>query len=69
MSKKPITKVADKLIKVSECVNVYFYDNAYMVEVTGRDNNDDWSNIKLVCKDMDEVVKVLQEVESLERES
>ncbi len=69
MPKKPITKVADKLTKVSECVNVYFYDNAYMVEVTGRDKNDDWANIKLVCKDMDEVVKVLQEVESLERES
>ena len=69
MAKKNITKVADKLAKVGECVNVYFYDNAYMVEVTGRDNNDDWSNIKLVCKDMDEVVKVLQEVESLERES
>jgi len=69
MSKKLITKVADKLIKVSECVNVYFYDNAYMVEVTGRDKNDDWANIKLVCKDMDEVTKVLQEVESLERES
>ena len=69
MSKKLITKVADKLTKVSECVNVYFYDNAYMVEVTGRDKNDDWANIKLVCKDMDEVVKVLQEVESLERES
>lgn len=69
MSKKPITKVADKLTKVGECVNVYFYDNAYMVEVTGRDKNDDWANIKLVCKDMDEVVKALQEVESLERES
>ena len=69
MPKKPITKVADKLTKVSECVNVYFYDNAYMVEVTGRDKNDDWSNIKLVCKDMDEVVKVLQDVETLERES
>lgn len=69
MSKKPITKVADKLTKVGECVNVYFYDNAYMVEVTGRDKNDDWANIKLVCKDMDEVIKVLQEVETLERES
>ncbi len=69
MSKKPITKVSDKLTKVSECVNIYFYDNAYMVEVTGRDTSDDWSNIKLVCKDMDEVVKVLHEVESLERDS
>lgn len=69
MPNKSITKVSDKLSKVSECVNIYFYDNAYMVEVTGRDNKDDWSNIKLVCKDMDEVVRVLQEVESLERES
>ena len=69
MSKKPITKVADKLTKVSECVNVYFYDNAYMVEVTGRDKNDDWSNIKLVCKDLSDVVNVLEEVETLERES
>ena len=69
MPKKPITKVSDKLTKVSECVNVYFYDNAYMVEVTGRDNNDDWSNIKLVAKSLDEVVTILQEVETLERES
>lgn len=69
MPKKPITKVSDKLTKASECVNVYFYDNAYMVEVTGRDKNDDWCNVKLVCKDLGEVVKVLEEVETLERES
>ena len=69
MPKKPITKVADKLTKVSECVNVYFYDNAYMVEVTGRDKKDDWCNVKLVCKDLNEVVKVLEEVETLEREN
>jgi hypothetical protein len=68
MPKKPIAKVSDKLVKVSECVNVYFYDNAYMVEVTGRDSNDDWSNVKLVCKDLDEVKATLEEVESLPRE-
>lgn len=69
MPKKLLTKVSDKLVKASECVNVYFYDNAYMVEVTGRDDNDDWSNIKLVCKDLNEVVKVLEDVESLPRDS
>ncbi len=68
MAKKPITKVSDKLTKVSECVNVYFYDNAYMVEVTGRDSNDDWCNVKLVCKDLDEVKATLEEAESLPRE-
>ena len=69
MAKKTITKVADKLAKVGECVNVYFYDNAYMVEVSGRDKNDDWSNVKLVCRDLNEVQAALEEVDSLPRES
>jgi isopentenyl diphosphate isomerase/L-lactate dehydrogenase-like FMN-dependent dehydrogenase len=68
MPKKPITKVADKLTKVGECVNIYFYDNAYMVEVTGRDYSDDWANVKLVAKSLDEVTSILLEVESLPRE-
>lgn len=69
MSKKPVTKVSDKLSKAGECVNVYFYDNAYMVEVNGRDKNDDWTNVKLVCRTLDEVKTVLEEAESLPRES
>lgn len=62
-------KIGDKLAKVGECVNVYFYDNAYMVEANGRDKNDDWCAVKLMCKDLDEVQKLLQEVDSLPRDS
>lgn len=62
-------KISDKLAKVGECVNVYFYDNAYMVEASGRDQNDDWANVKLVCRDLDEVQALLREVDSLPRES
>lgn len=69
MAKKVITKVADKLAKVGECVNVYFYDNAYMVEASGRDSNDDWTNIKLVCRDLNEVQAVLTEIDSLPKDS
>lgn len=69
MPKKPITKVSDKLTKVNECVNVYFYDNAYMVEVSGRDSKDDWSNVKLVCRDLNEVQTALAEVDSLPKDS
>ena len=65
---KGITKVSDKLTKVSECVNVYFYDNAYLVEVSGRDSNDDWSTVKLVCKDLTEIQTLLEEVDSLPKE-
>jgi len=66
---KGITKVSDKLKKVSEQVNVYFYDNAYMVEVSGRDSNDDWSNVKLVCRDLAEVRIILEEVDSLPKDN
>ena len=69
MAKKTITKVADKLTKVGWGVNVYFYDNAYMVEVSGRDSNHDWSNVKLVCRDLNEVQAALAEVDSLPKDS
>lgn len=63
------TKISDKLTKVGECVNVYFYDNAYMVEASGRNQEDDWASVKLVCKDLDEVQKLLLEIESLPRDN
>jgi hypothetical protein len=65
---KIITKVSDKLTKVSECVNVYFYDNAYMVEVSGRNEDDNWVAAKLVCRDLSEVQTLLEEVDSLPKE-
>jgi hypothetical protein len=65
---KGITKVSDKLTKVSECVNVYFYDNAYMVEVSGRNEDDNWVATKLVCRDLSEVQTLLEEVDSLPKE-
>ena len=65
---KGIAKVSDKLTKVGENVNVYFYDNAYMVEVTGRNEDDDWATAKLVCRDLTEVQTLLEEVDSLPKE-
>jgi hypothetical protein len=65
---KGITKVSDKLTRVSECVNVYFYDNAYMVEVSGRNEEDNWVATKLVCRDLSEVQTLLEEVDSLPKE-
>jgi hypothetical protein len=65
---KGISKVSDKLSKVGECVNVYFYDNAYMVEISGKDAEDDWATTKLVCRDLTEVQALLEEVDSLPKE-
>jgi len=64
-----VLKIADKLTKVSESVTVHFYDNAYMVEVSGHNKNDDWANLKLVCHDLDEVATLLKEADSLPKDS
>ena len=65
---KGIAKVSDKLTKVSENVIIYFYDNAYMVEVSGKNAEDDWATTKLVCRDLSEVQTLLEEVDSLPKE-
>lgn len=66
---KGIAKVSDKLAKVGENVNIYFYDNAYMVEVSGKNAEDDWATAKLVCRDLNEVQALLEEVDSLPKDS
>lgn len=63
-----VTKISDKLVKVCETVNVYFYDNAYMVEANGRDSDDEWACVKLVAKDLTEVSAMLVEIDSLPRD-
>jgi hypothetical protein len=63
-----VAKFSDKLVKAGECINVYFYDNAYMVEANGRDSSDDWVSVKLVAKDLAEVAVMLAEIDSLPRD-
>lgn len=59
-------QVRDKLRKTDECVSVYFYDNGYMVDVSGRDHNDDYASSKMICGSMEEVIAILDEVNNME---
>jgi len=60
-------RVSEKLSKVNDSVTVNIYDNGFMVEVSGRDENDDWSQVKIVCSDLDIVSAVLQEIVKMEK--
>jgi hypothetical protein len=40
-----------------------------MVEVSGRNEDDDWASVKLVCRDLNEVQALLEEVDSLPKDS
>jgi hypothetical protein len=56
----------NELKEISESITYYRYSNGYMVELDGRDQEDDYKTIKLICSTLDEVFSILREVDKLE---
>lgn len=61
-------KLSDKLSKVSDSFTVNMYDNGYMVEVSGRDHNEDWSTAKIMCNNLEQVNALIAEAAELPRD-
>ena len=54
-------RLSDKLNKVGDSLTVNMYDNGYMVEVSGRDEDGDWATAKILCPTLDDVTAVIKE--------
>lgn len=50
-----------KLAKVNESITVNRYDNGWMVEVGGRDEESEWKTAKILCSTEEEMLAVVQE--------
>jgi hypothetical protein len=50
-----------KLAKVNESITINRYDNGFMVEVGGRDDESEWKNCKILCNTEDEMLAVVKE--------
>ena len=61
-------KLSDKLSKVSDSLTLNMYDNGFMVEVSGKDLNDDWSTAKIMASSKEEVASIIDEAVSMERD-
>jgi hypothetical protein len=55
-----------KLSKVNESITVNRYDNGFMVEVGGRDDDNDWKNAKILCNTEEEMIAVIKEWNSMD---
>ena len=64
---KKVTKVADKLAKVDENFTINMYDNGYMIEIGGRDANDDWKTAKILISSMDDLVQTIRDITEMDR--
>ena len=63
-----MTKLA-KLAKVDESITVNRYDNGFMVEVSGRDDENDWKTSKVLCGTEEDMIAVVKEWNSMELDS
>ena len=61
--------MAKKLIKlnvVNESFTINRYDNGFMVEVSGRDKENDWKTCKVLCTTEADLFEVIKEALSME---
>jgi len=64
-----MAKKLNKLTKVYESFTVNRYDNGFMIEVGGRDSENDWKNCKIMCSTEAELIEVIKEALSMELDS
>ena len=65
--KKMTAKIGDKLIKVNESFTINMYDNGYMIEVNGRDDDGEWKTAKIIVGTDDELLALVNEAINLPR--
>ena len=61
-----MAKQLGKLNKVNESFTVNRYDNGFMIEVGGRDSENDWKNCKVLCSTEEELFAVIKEALAME---
>jgi hypothetical protein len=64
-----MTKKLNKLAKVNESITINRYDNGWMVEVGGRDDESEWKTAKIICNTEAEVLEVVKEYNSMDIEN
>jgi hypothetical protein len=64
-----MAKKLNKLSKVNESFTVNRYDNGFVIEIGGRDKENDWKICKILCGTEAELFEVIKEALSMEVES
>ena len=56
------------IAKRDESFTVYEYDNGFMLEIGGRNKDEDWSNAKIMCNTVDDLVTLIKEATSMPKD-
>lgn len=67
MTRQPSVKISDKLNKVNDSFTVNMYENGYMIEVSGRDDEDEWTSTKIIATSLDDLIDLVREATEINR--
>jgi hypothetical protein len=59
----------DFITKIGEDINIKLIDNGFLVEVSGRNANDDWKTVKLACSDRSELDSLIDQCLEIDRDN
>lgn len=68
-AKSTVKTIADKLAKVNENYSINMYDNGFMLEIGGRDHDEEWKTAKIMVSTIDELVALVREAAELDRDN
>lgn len=60
--------IAERLEKVADNMTIHIYDNGYMLEISGRNDDGDWRTSKIVATNLDDLFKLVEEATLMPRE-
>ena len=66
-AKKAVSKIGDKLVSVNDSFTVYMYDNGFMFEIGGKDENEEWPTAKIICSTPEQLIELMKEAVVLPR--
>ena len=66
--KSAVKNISDKLTKVNENFTINMYDNGFMIDIGGRDHENEWKSAKIMVRTVEELVALVREAVEMERE-
>jgi hypothetical protein len=59
--------IVDKIVKVDDTISIRLVDNGYVFELGGKNANDEWKSVKIVCTTRSQLDSLLDEALELDR--
>lgn len=56
----------NKLAKVNDSFTINRYDNGFMIEINGRDSDNEWKTAKIICNTEADLIEVIKAYNNME---